>query len=150
MRCTECQSSETKVLESRLIQEGASVRRRRECLKCDYRFTTYEREDRFQIRVEKNDGRFEDFRSEKLLKSVSIACQKRPVKPDQIEDLVHDIERELYSKGKKSIKSKTLGDMLISRMRDLDHVAYVRFASVYKDFKTPDEFISELRALRDN
>jgi len=150
MRCPECQSSETKVLESRLIQEGASVRRRRECLKCDYRFTTYEREDRFQIRVEKNDGRFEDFRVEKLLKSVSIACQKRPVKPDQIEDLVHDIERELYSKGKKSIKSKALGDMLISRMRNLDHVAYVRFASVYKDFKTPDEFISELRALRDH
>ena len=149
MRCPECQSSETKVLESRLIQDRATVRRRRECLKCDFRFTTYEREDRFQIRVEKADGRFEDFRREKLLKAVSIACQKRPVKPEQIEALVHDIERELYSKGKKSIKSKTLGDMLIAHMKELDHVAYVRFASVYKDFKTPDEFIAELRALRE-
>ncbi len=149
MKCPRCGLENTKVLESRLSHEGRAVRRRRSCLDCNYRYTTYEKEEELIFQIRKKDGRFEPYSRLKALKGLQIACQKRPVSLTDIEGLLANVERSLQEEGQRIVDSQRLGDLIMQFLRELDHVAYVRFASVYKDFKDPEEFIAELRALQD-
>ncbi len=148
MRCPQCNHLESKVIDSRPAEEGFAIRRRRECLKCDFRFTTYERLIENPIIVIKADGSSEAYDRQKLLRGLLIACAKRPITPDQIEDLITSIERSLKKSQKTEIRSRDLGEMALARLAKLDHVAYIRFASVYKDFKTADEFSAALKELK--
>lgn len=148
MRCPACGFSESKVVDSRPSEEFNSIRRRRECLKCGNRFTTYERLGDNPLIVVKSDGSSEVFDREKLFRGISIACAKRAISSDRISDLISDIEAELRNMGRSEIVSKDLGDMVLERLRQLDEVAYVRFASVYKDFKTLEEFQDALSGLK--
>lgn len=147
MRCPSCGYSETKVIDSRPSEDGASIRRRRECLDCSYRFTTYERLGENPLVVVKADGSSEVFDREKLFRGVIIACAKRPISSDQIASLIDDIERDLRNNMKNEIKAKELGNMVLARLRTLDDVAYIRFASVYKDFQNIHEFAQALEGL---
>ena len=148
MRCTHCGYEHTKVIESRLSHEGRSVRRRRSCLECNYRFTTYEKEEELCFQVQKKDGRFEAYLRDKLISGVQVACQKRPIAPEVIEALVNRVERRVLEDGGRTVSTDTLGDHVMRELHELDHVAYVRFASVYKDFKDPQEFLNTLKALK--
>lgn len=132
MKCPHCNSPETKVLDSRDVDDG--IRRRRQCLKCDNRFTTYERIQRSELFVIKKDKRRELFVKGKLLAGARKACEKRPIAAGTIDKLVEDIETELHNLGKQEIPSTVIGDMVMSKLRELDHIAYIRFASVYRDF----------------
>ncbi len=147
MLCPQCSYEDSKVIDSRTADEGYSIRRRRECLRCEHRFTTYERIVENPIIVVKADGSSEAFERQKLLRGLLIACAKRPISPDQIEDLITSIERSLRRSQKTEIRSRDLGEMVLARLAKLDHVAYIRFASVYKDFKTADEFSLALKEL---
>ena len=144
MRCPSCAYAESKVVDSRPSEDNVSIRRRRECLECGYRFTTYERLESTPLIVVKADGSSEVYDHEKLFRGVLIACAKRPITPSQIGVLIDDIETSLRNNMKVSIKSKDLGEMVLERLRDLDDVAYVRFASVYKDFQNIGEFATAL------
>lgn len=146
MRCPICSYEESKVVDSRSAEDGNAIRRRRECLKCKYRFTTYERLGEHPVIVIKSDGSSEAFDRQKLLRGLLIACAKRSITPEQLDLLITDIENELRSSPKGEIRSKDLGDLVLSRLAKLDDVAYIRFASVYKDFKNIEEFS---RALTD-
>ena len=150
MICPTCGFDDTKVIESRMSHEGRSVRRRRSCTKCNYRFTTYEKEEELQLQVMKKDGRFEPYSRDKILRSVQIACQKRPITIERIDAIVDGIEKTLQDDGQRTISSNKVGDLIMNQLRMTDHVAYVRFASVYKDFKDPEQFMRELRALQDS
>lgn len=147
MRCPSCGYPESKVVDSRSADEGASIRRRRECLECGTRFTTYERLTENPILVIKADGSSEVFNREKLMRGLLIACAKRPITPEKIDHLIASIESELRSTQRTEIKSKDLGDMALARLAKLDDVAYIRFASVYKDFQSVEEFSSALGEL---
>lgn len=144
MRCPSCGYPESKVVDSRSADEGASIRRRRECLECGHRFTTYERLAENPILVTKTDGSSEVFNREKLMRGLLIACAKRPITPEKIDSLIASIETELRSSQRTEIKSKDLGDMVLARLANLDDVAYIRFASVYKDFQSIEEFSQAL------
>ena len=146
MRCPICSYEESKVVDSRSAEDGNAIRRRRECLKCKYRFTTYERLGEHPVLVIKSDGSSEAFDRQKLMRGLLIACAKRSITPEQLDLLITDIENELRSSPKGEIRSKDLGDLVLSRLAKLDDVAYIRFASVYKDFKNIEEFS---RALTD-
>lgn len=148
MICGKCGCEDTKVLESRMSHEGKSVRRRRSCTQCNHRFTTYEKEEELQLQIMKKDGRFEPYNRDKILRSVQIACQKRPITIGSIEGMVEVVERRLQEDGERTITSQKVGDLIMDILRQTDHVAYVRFASVYKDFKDPEEFLAELNALK--
>lgn len=147
MRCPECTHEDTRVLESRLSHEGRSVRRRRNCPECGYRFTTYEREEEFFFQIRKRDGRVEPYIRDKAMRSLQVACQKRPITIDHLEGLLAKIERKIQEDGDRVVPSEKLGAMILERLNELDKVAYVRFASVYKDFKDTDEFMRELVAI---
>ena len=144
MRCPSCTYSESKVVDSRPSEDGTSIRRRRECLSCGYRFTTYERISESPLVVIKSDGSSEVYDRKKLFRGILIACAKRPLGSEAIEQLIDDIEAELRNNMKNEIKSKDLGAMAMARLRKLDDVAYVRFASVYKDFQNIEEFATAL------
>lgn len=144
MRCPSCGFLESKVVDSRPAEDGTSIRRRRECLSCGRRFTTYERLGDNTLVVSKADGSSEAYNREKLFRGVLIACAKRPVSSDQIAALIDDIELELRNKSISEIRSKDLGAMVMRRLRALDDVAYVRFASVYRDFQSIEEFATAL------
>ncbi len=148
MKCPRCSYSDTKVRESRLSNEGHSVRRRRVCLECHYRFTTYEEEEVFSFQVRKKDNRFEEFSRSKLIKAIVTACRKRQIPIDRIEAVVSAIEFKLREDGDRVVASSRVGDLVMQKLREIDHVAYVRFASIYKDFKDPEEFLKELKALQ--
>jgi len=147
MKCPQCAHEDTKVLESRLSLEGRSVRRRRSCPQCAYRFTTYEKEEEFVFHVQKKDGRIEPYQRAKLNRSIEVACQKRPITPDDIDSLIMKIERRLQDEGTRTVSSQALGSLVLAHLNDLDKVAYVRFASVYKEFKDPQEFVNELQSM---
>ena len=147
MKCPRCGHTETKVLESRLSHEGYSVRRRRNCLGCHYRFTTYEKEEELAVQVRKKDNRFEEFSRGKLIKAISTACRKRQIPIDQIESMVASIENKIRERGERLVPSSQVGDLVMDHLRCTDHVAYVRFASIYKDFKDPEQFLKELETL---
>ncbi|ANE22697.1 MAG: transcriptional regulator NrdR [Eggerthellaceae bacterium] len=147
MRCPSCGHTDSKVVDSRPSEDGTSIRRRRECLKCNRRFTTYERLGENPLVVRKSDGTSEVYRRDKILRGLYIACAKRHITPDQINSVVDDLETELRNKNYTEIQSKALGDMVLQRLRNLDEVAYIRFASVYKDFKNVDEFNQAIKGL---
>ena len=145
MRCPVCGFADSKVIDSRPVEEGNSIRRRRECLSCQKRFTTFEMVETVQTIVIKKDGSKELFDRNKLLAGLLKACQKRPVKA---EDIVADIEAELHATMKSEITTKEIGEMVMDRLRKVDEVSYVRFASVYREFKDLDTFLTELKELR--
>lgn len=147
MRCPSCSHSESKVVDSRPSEDGATIRRRRECLGCGHRFTTYERLGDSPLIVIKTDGSSEVYDREKLMRGLLIACAKRPISPEQIATLIDSIESELRNASKNEIRSKELGDMALVRLAKLDDVAYVRFASVYKDFQNIEEFAAALEGM---
>ena len=147
MKCPSCGYAESKVVDSRPSDDGSSIRRRRECLECSYRFTTYERIMDSPLLVTKAGGSSEAYDRNKLMRGVLIACAKRPVSPEQISNLVNEIESELRITQPTEISSKALGDMVLKRLAGLDEVAYVRFASVYKDFQNIEEFSHALEGL---
>jgi len=148
MRCPFCGHDETKVVDSRVSEAQDAIRRRRECLSCQERFTTYERREEMPLMVVKRDGRREPFDRAKLLRGLMVATVKRDVSGAQLDELIDDVEGELHNSFRYEISAKQLGDMILRRLRDLDKVAYVRFASVYKSFKDLDEFTSELKDLK--
>jgi len=148
MRCPHCGNEESKVVDSRAFDDGTSIRRRRECLSCAERFTTYERREETPLIVIKSDGGTEPFDRNKLLRGLLTATVKRDITLEQLEGIIDDIESELRNEFQSQIESKRLGDMVLMRLLVLDKVAYIRFASVYKDFQDLDEFTSELRKLR--
>lgn len=149
MRCPHCGELEDKVLESRQSSSGVSIRRRRECLKCAFRFTSYERIEEKPLMVIKRDGRREVFDPEKLEKKVQIALEKRPVSQNVIADLVNKVEDDASYKAKATheVNSKEIGEMVLKKLYEIDRVAYVRFASVYRMFDNVDEFILEIEKL---
>jgi transcriptional repressor NrdR len=146
MRCPHCGTVEDKVIESRSLANGDAVRRRRECISCGYRFTSYEKIDERQFMVVKKDGRREPFDRMKLERGLVRALEKRPVSQMQIENIVNEVEDEaaILSKGSREINSSAIGDQVLRRLGDLDKVAYIRFASVYRHFEDLEEFISEI------
>jgi transcriptional repressor NrdR len=147
MRCPKCTSIEDKVIDSRISKEGSSIRRRRECLECGHRYSTTEFIVREGIVVIKRDGRREDFDREKLVRSARAACQKRPVDAEQIGMLIEDVIDALEAQYDSDIPSRAIGDAVMQRLRKIDEVAYVRFASVYKEFRDVSEFMHEINAL---
>ena len=144
MKCPNCSNVENKVIDSRTNRDGDMTRRRRECLSCGDRFTTYERIEKSPLLVIKKDGRREDFNPGKILEGVQKACQKRPVSLDQMEALVNKIEKYFQDSGDKEISAVSVGEKIVKELYQLDSVAYVRFASVYRDFKDVNEFMAEL------
>jgi len=149
MKCPQCSFEEDKVVDSRTTKEGEAIRRRRECLKCGFRFTTYEYIERAPLMVVKKDGRREQYSREKLLGGLMRACEKRPVSREQLERVIDDVETVMFAKFKNEVKSEEIGNLVIDRLQTLDEVAYVRFASVYRQFKDINQFMSEVRALLD-
>jgi transcriptional repressor NrdR len=147
MRCPYCGHLEDRVVDSREAQEGQVTRRRRECLRCKGRFTTYERIEEVLPQVVKKDGRREAFDRRKMVEGVATACQKRPVSAEQIEALVTAVERELSELGEREIRTPVIGEAVMRRLRALDEVAYVRFASVYRAFRDVGEFMAELEGM---
>ena len=147
MRCPSCGHLESKVVDSRPSDDGGVIRRRRECLECGRRFTTYERAEENPLIVVKSDGSSESYDRQKLMRGLLIACAKRPISPEQISSLINGIETDLRNSNQIEIRSKELGDMVMSRLAKLDDVAYVRFASVYKDFQNIEEFAAALEEL---
>jgi transcriptional repressor NrdR len=147
MRCPYCGHLEDRVVDSREAQDGQATRRRRECAGCARRFTTYERIEEVLPQVVKKDGRREPFDRAKIVDGVVIACQKRPVSAEQIQALVTAVERELQELGEKEIRTTVIGEAVMRRLRELDEVAYVRFASVYRAFRDVGEFMTELAGL---
>lgn len=147
MYCSKCGNIDDKVVDSRQSKDGRSIRRRRECVGCGHRFTTYEEIERAEIRVLKRDGRSEPFDKRKLLNGVAKACEKRPVPHSALERAVEDIIQALESQVEKEIPSHVIGAMVMDRLHILDDVAYVRYASVYRHFQDIGEFIDEIQSL---
>ncbi len=147
MKCPFCGHIEDKVVDSRESREGDVIRRRRECMKCDRRFTSYERIDEIPYMVVKKDGRREMFDREKVLQGVMKACEKRPIPMSKIEGLVNSIEKYVQESRDRERSTDKIGEMIMRRLKELDKVAYVRFASVYLEFKDVSEFMSELKSL---
>lgn len=147
MRCPRCAGVEDKVIESRMSRDGSSIRRRRECTHCSNRFTTYEHVEEFTPVVVKKDGRREAFNPEKIIAGLMKACEKRPVSMDAIETVRDAIIQEIQTRGEKEIHSSFIGERIMDALNSLDPVAYVRFASVYRDFKDVGEFMNELKGL---
>ena len=152
MRCPYCSYSESKVIDSRPAEEGTTIRRRRECLSCGYRFTSYERIDEKPFMVVKRDGRRQPFDREKLEKGIIRALEKRPVSTGMIEQLCNDIEDMAVKQGKESreISTEALGELVLEKLYDIDKVSYIRFASVYREFKDVNTFMNELKKMLDN
>ncbi len=147
MRCPYCNYNGTKVLDSRPINDGKSIRRRRECEKCKHRFNTYEEVEERPILVIKKDGSREEFNREKILRGLIRACEKRPVPFETLELLISDIERELRNDLKSEVESRLIGEMVMEGLYEIDEISYVRFASVYRQFKDINVFINELKDL---
>jgi transcriptional repressor NrdR len=147
MKCPFCGQEKDKVIDSRPSQDGRSVRRRRECESCGKRFTTYEYIEDVSLTVIKNDGRREPFDRQKLQRGIELACKKRPISSKKIASIVGEIEEEFQNLSKTEITSKAVGETVMKRLKDLDEVAYVRFASVYHKFKDINEFMNELKNL---
>jgi transcriptional repressor NrdR len=147
MRCPKCGCQDDKVIDSRASREGATIRRRRECVGCGFRFTTYEEVERAGLVVLKHDDRREEFSREKLLSGIRKACQKRPISPKVIEDLVDKIVNEITDKYEREIPAEQIGKLVMDGLRQIDEVAYVRFASVYRRFQEATDFVHEVKKL---
>ncbi len=147
MKCPYCNYYETKVVDSRPTDEGQAIRRRRECGECNKRFTTYEKIEKIPIIVEKKDGIRQPYNRDKILNGIIRACEKRPVSMSDMESIVDSIESQLQNSLKKEVTSKNIGEMVMNRLKEIDEVAYVRFASVYRQFKDINTFMDELKKL---
>lgn len=147
MKCPNCDYKSTRVLDSRPIDEGKTIRRRRECDECNYRFTTFERVEEIPLIVVEKEGMREEFSREKLKRGLLKACEKRPVSVEQVEKIAFDVERELRNQGNSEVMSNDIGEMIMERLADVDEVAYVRFASVYRQFKDINVFMNELNEM---
>ncbi len=147
MKCPFCENIDTKVIDSRPTEEGHAIRRRRECDNCKKRFTTYEKVEEIPMMVVKKDGSREVFDRNKVLNGIIKACEKRPVSMDNIDKIVDEIERGLSNMMEKEIESRVIGEVIMDQLKSIDEVAYVRFASVYRQFKDINTFISELEKL---
>ena len=150
MKCPFCGDIDNKVIDSRLSKDGNVIRRRRECILCTRRFTTYETIEEIPIMIIKKDGRREVFSREKVRSGIQRACEKRNISMNVIDDFVDELERDLRETGEKEIASNHLGERIMNKLHELDDVAYVRFASVYREFKDVNDFVSELRTLLSN
>lgn len=147
MKCPNCGNFDDKVIDSRLSDEGISIRRRRECLKCQARFTTYERLEETPLTVVKKDDRREPFDRNKMLAGIAKACEKRPIARERIEELADKVERTLQKEHEKEVSSSVIGELIMKELESLDEVAYVRFASVYRQFRDVGHFMKELQGL---
>lgn len=147
MKCPFCGYSDDKVIDSRASSEGSAVRRRRECLECGKRFTTYEVVEEMSLLVVKKDGRRQPFDRKKISAGIQKACEKRPISSEKIEELVAALEREITRKFEREVSSTSIGELVMDKLTGLDEVAYVRFASVYRQFKDVNQFMSELKGL---
>jgi len=145
MRCPFCRSKDDKVIDSRTNADGKSIRRRRECLKCGERFTTYEYIEDLSLLVIKKDGRREKFDRQKILSGIVTACEKRQISLDKMEEIVTQIEQEIHKNFDKEVNSRDIGELVMKKLAKLDDVAYVRFASVYRQFKDVNHFMKELK-----
>jgi transcriptional repressor NrdR len=150
LKCPFCEFHDSKVIDSRAAEEGNSIRRRRECLQCAKRFTTYEMVEDLPLRVVKKDGRRMAFDRSKILNGLMKACEKRPISLEVLEDTADKVEKELRNSMEREIPSRMIGEVLMKHLKNLDHVAYVRFASVYREFTDIDNFMQELEALKEN
>lgn len=149
MRCPKCGCQDDKVIDSRASREGATIRRRRECAGCSHRFTTYEEVEREELMVVKRDGRREEFSRDKLLSGIKKACQKRPISPQVIENLADKIVDMLTDKYDSEVPAEAIGKLVMDGLRELDQVAYVRFASVYRRFQEATDFVHEVKKLEE-
>lgn len=149
MKCPYCENFDSKVVDSRPTDEGQAIRRRRECIGCGKRFTTYERIEEVPIVVVKRDGNRETYNRNKLLNGILRACEKRPISLSTIEKIVDEIEKHIYNSLEKEVTSVEIGEMVMNRLKDIDEVAYVRFASVYRRFKDTNSFMEELKKILD-
>ena len=147
MRCPKCSCQDDKVIDSRASREGATIRRRRECLSCAHRFTTYEEVEHQGLMVLKRDGRHEEFSKDKLLSGIKKACQKRPISPKVMEDLGDKIRDEITDKFEREVPGEAIGKLVMEGLREVDDVAYVRFASVYRRFQEATDFIHEVKKM---
>ena len=145
MRCPQCDATENRVVDTRASRGGRAVRRRRECTVCGARFTTYEYVERTQVLVIKKDGRREPFRREKLAEGISKACEKRPIPHDEIEALLDRVEMRIQGMGQSEIESRAVGEAVMEELARIDQIAYVRFASVYRDFRDVNHFMDEIK-----
>ncbi len=150
MKCPYCGITDNKVIDSRLSKDGTVIRRRRECIDCKRRFTTYEHIEEIPITIIKKDGRREIFNREKVRMGMKRACQKRNISVETIEDFIDELERDLKEIEDKEIPSNMVGEMVMKKLKNLDDVAYVRFASVYREFKDVNDFVAELKKLLSN
>jgi transcriptional repressor NrdR len=150
MRCPKCSCQDDKVIDSRASREGATIRRRRQCTKCEHRFTTYEEIEREELMVIKRDGRREIFAREKLHTGLKKAFQKRPVSPEAIENLLEKIVNEITDKYEREVPGSIIGERVMDGLREMDEVAYVRFASVYRRFQEATDFVQEVKKLENN
>ncbi len=149
MKCPYCDFYETKVIDSRPTNEGQAIRRRRECMNCGKRFTTYEKIEEIPLIVVKKDGNRQPYNRNKLLNGIIKSCEKRPVSMTTIESVVDEIEKKLYNSMEKEVTSQYIGEMVMSKLKDIDEVSYVRFASVYREFKDINTFMDELKKILD-
>ena len=149
MKCPFCGYDDSKVLDTRPTDEGYTIRRRRECLKCQKRFTTYEKIEQSPVMVIKKDGNRQAFDRDKIVRGMIKSCEKRPVSADEIEEAVNNIEKKIENSMRREITSLEIGEMVMDELKDLDEVSYVRFASVYREFKDVDSFYEEILNLRD-
>ena len=147
MKCPNCDFDTSKVVDSRPIEEGNSIRRRRECENCKKRFTTYEKIEQVNVMVVKKDGAREFFDREKILKGIIRSCEKRPISIKQMENIVTDIEKEIVNMMQREISSEEIGNLVMDKLKDIDEVSYVRFASVYRQFKDINTFMEEIKNL---
>ena len=147
MKCPKCKAMDSKVVDSRASQDGDVIRRRRECEQCGTRFTTYERVERVPMKVIKKDGSIQDFDREKVMHGILTACEKRPIKLAEVEQVVDAIESQLEENYKREIETREIGELVMQHLQDMDEVAYIRFASVYRQFKDTSHFIAELQNL---
>lgn len=147
MKCPFCDHSKSKVIDSRNSHEGNAIRRRRECIKCGRRYTTYERVEELTPMVIKKDGKRENYQRWKLRFGILKAIHKRPVPSEQVEALIDDVEKEVFNSGRLEVTSREIGEAVIQRLKKLDEVAYVRFASVYREFRDVTEFMDELKEI---
>jgi len=149
MKCPYCRAIDSKVIDSRMTKEGNAVRRRRECIACEHRFTTYERIEELPLVLVKKDGRRETFDRTKVLAGMQRACEKRNISINTLQEFVDELERELQEMGEKEIPASVVGERVMNKLHELDDVAYVRFASVYREFKDVNDFMLELKDLLD-
>ena len=150
MKCPYCQTSEDKVIDSRVVRDGSAIRRRRECSSCGHRYTTYEYIEKVTHTVVKRDGRREDFDRQKLERGIKLACSKRPIPSESIEQIVDSIIEKLHNLQLKEIPHKIVGQIVMDELKKIDHVAYVRFASVYRQFEAKEDFLKSVKEIEES